>query len=72
MPVSASEEVITKISVALFLIPLTILWDVLTGGAIFNINVVDNLTNLINGLGNGGFVGFVVLIIIASFFMEKK
>ena len=54
------------------LIPLTVLWDVLTGGAIFNINVIDNLTALITSLGNGGFVGFVVLIIVASFFMEKK
>ena len=53
------------------LIPLTILWDVLTGGAIFNINVIDNLTNLINTLGNGGFVGLVVLVLLTSFFVKK-
>ena len=54
------------------LIPLSILWYVLTGGAVFNFDVVGNLTNLISTLGNGGFVGFVVLLIVASFFVDKK
>ena len=54
------------------LIPLSILWYVLTGGAVFNFDVVGNLTNLISTLGYGGFVGFVVLLIVASFFVDKK
>ena len=59
---------------ALFLafIPVTILWYVLTGGAIFNFDVVTNLTALVSSLGNGGFVGLVVLVLIASFFTTKK
>ena len=44
----------------------------LTGGAIFNFDVVANLTALIDQLGNGGFVGLVVLLILASFFVSKK
>ena len=56
----------------LALIPVSVLWYVLTGTDVFGIDVVDNLTTLVNTLGNGGFVGLVVLVIIASFFMNKK
>ena len=52
-------------------IPVTILWYVLTGGAIFSMDVVANLTALVNSLGNGGFVGLVVLVLVASFFTKK-
>ena len=54
------------------LVPVSILWYILTGGAIFNFDVVANLTALIDQLGNGGFVGLVVLLILASFFVSKK
>ena len=52
-------------------IPVTILWYVLTGGTVFGIDVIANLTALITGLGNGGFVGLIVLVLIASFFTKK-
>ena len=52
-------------------IPVTILWYVLTGGAIFSMDVVANLTALVTSLGNGGFVGLVVLVLVASFFTKK-
>ena len=53
-------------------IPVTILWSVLTGGTVFGMDVIANLTALVAGLGNGGFVGLVVLVIIGSFFVGKK
>ena len=53
-------------------IPITILWFILTGGSVFGMDVITNLTSLINGFGEGGFVGLVVLILIASFFVNKK
>tara|TARA_B100001063_G_scaffold5286_1_gene3908 strand:+ start:326 stop:550 length:225 start_codon:yes stop_codon:yes gene_type:complete len=58
---------------ALFMafIPVTILWYVLTGGTVFGMDVIANLTALITGLGNGGFVGLIVLVFITSFFMKK-
>ena len=56
----------------LAVIPLTILWQVLTGGTVFGMDVIANLTALVAGLGNGGFVGLVVLVLIASFFVNKK
>ena len=54
------------------IIPVSILWYVLTGGAVFGIDVVANLTSLINQVGNGGFVGIVVLVLLVSFFTGKK
>ena len=53
-------------------IPVTILWFVLTGGSVFGMDVIANLTSLVNGFGEGGFVGLIVLIIVASFFTGKK
>ena len=53
-------------------IPVTILWSVLTGGTVFGMDVIANLTALVAGLGNGGFVGLVVIVLIASFFVNKK
>ena len=53
-------------------IPVTILWSVLTGGTVFGMDVITNLTSLVNGFGEGGFVGLVVLILVASFFVNKK
>ena len=53
-------------------IPVTILWYVLTGGTVFGMDVIANLTSLVNGFGEGGFVGLVVLILVASFFTGKK
>ena len=59
-------------SLFMALIPITILWFVLTGGSVFGMDVIANLTSLVEGFGNGGFVGLVVLILVASFFTGKK
>ena len=48
------------------LIPVSILYFVLTGTSVFGIDVIANLTSLVNGFGQGGFVGLVVLV--CSFF----
>ena len=53
-------------------ITVTILWYVLTGGSVYGMDVIANLTSLVNGFGEGGFVGLVVLILVASFFVNKK
>jgi len=58
-------------TILMAVLPVTILWYVLTGGSVFGMDVVANLTALITSLGNGGFVGLVVLVLIASFFVKK-
>ena len=59
---------------ALFMafIPVTILWYVLTGGTVFGMDAIANLTSLVKGFVEGGFVGLIVLILVASFFTDKK
>tara|TARA_R100000278_G_C5410930_1_gene143045 strand:- start:286 stop:513 length:228 start_codon:yes stop_codon:yes gene_type:complete len=59
-------------SIFMAVIPVSILWYVLTGGSVFGVDVVANLTDLINQVGNGGFVGIVVLVLLVSFFTGKK
>ena len=59
-------------SLFLALVPVTILWFVLTGGSVFGMDVVANITALVSALGNGGFVGLVVLVILASFFVGNN
>ena len=58
-------------SLFMALIPVTILWFVLTGGSVFGMDAIANLTSLVNGFGEGGFVGLIVLILVASFFTKK-
>ena len=58
-------------TIIMAVLPVTILWQVLTGTTVFGMDVISNLTALVEQLGNGGFVGLVVLFIIASFFTKK-
>ena len=58
-------------SVMMAVLPVTILWYVLTGGAVFGMDVIANLTALVNSFGAGGFTGLVVMVLIASFFVKK-
>ena len=57
-------------SVMMAILPVTILWYVLTGGAVWGMDVVANLTALVNAFGTGGFTGLIVLVILAGFFIK--
>ena len=52
------------------IIPLAILWFVLTGTSVLGFDVVANMTTLLDTLVNGGFIGLVVLVILCSFFTK--
>ena len=58
-------------AVMMSIIPVTILWYVLTGGDVWEMDVITNLTALINNFGTGGFTGLVVLILVAGLFVKK-
>jgi hypothetical protein len=60
------------VGVFMGIIPLAILWFVLTGTSVLGMDVVSNMTSLIDMLANGGFIGLVVLVILASFFTNGK
>jgi len=59
------------LTIMMAVLPVTILWTVLTGGSVFGMDVVANLSALVTSLGNGGFVGLVVLVLLTSFFVKK-
>ena len=59
-------------SLLMAVLPLTILWQVLSGSTVFGMDVIANLTNLVTAIGQGGFAGLIVLIIVISFFTDKK
>ena len=58
-------------AVMMAVIPVTILWYVLTGGDVWGMDVITNLTALINNFGTGGFTGLVVLVLLAGLFVKK-
>ena len=53
------------------IIPLAILWFVLTGTSVLVFDIVGNMTALVDMLVNGGFIGLIVLVILISFFTDK-
>ena len=58
-------------AVMMSILPLTVLWYVLTGGDVWGMDIIANLTVLINNFGTGGFTGLVVLMLVAGLFVKK-
>jgi len=59
------------VTIMMAILPVTILWTVLTGGTMFGMDVIANLSDLVNAFGTGGFTGLVVLLVVMSFFVKK-
>ena len=59
------------VGILMAILPVTILWTVLTGGSVFGMNTIANITDLVNAFGTGGFTGLVVLLVVMSFFIKK-
>ena len=59
------------LGIMMAILPVTILWQVLTGGLVFDMNVIKNIGDLVAMLGNSGFVGLVTLVIVVSFFIKE-
>ena len=60
------------VTIMIHIIPVTILWTLLTGELVFNMDVVGNFMAMINALGKAGFVGLLALVFIMYFFMDCK
>ena len=58
-------------AVMMSILPVTIIWYVLTGGDVWGMDVITNLTALINNFGTGGFTGLIVLMLVAGLFVKK-
>ena len=58
-------------AIMMSIIPVTILWYVLTGGDVWGMDIITNLTALINTFGTGGFTGLIVLMLVAGLFVKE-
>ncbi len=57
------------VSVMMAIVPVTILWTLLTGTSVFGMNIITNFMDMVNQLGANGFVGLLSLIFIMYFFL---
>ena len=60
------------VSIMMAIVPVTILWTLLTGGLVFNMDIIGNFMGMVNALGNAGFVGLLSLVFIMYFFLCDK
>jgi len=58
-------------AVMMSILPLTVLWYVLTGGDVWGMDIIANLTALINNFAAGGFTGLIVLMLVVGLFVKK-
>ena len=57
------------ITIMIHIVPVTILWTLLTGTSVFGMNIIANFMDMVNQLGANGFVGLLSLIFIMYFFL---
>jgi len=60
------------VAIMMSIIPVTILWSLLTGNVIFGMDIIGNFMAMVNALGNAGFVGLLAVVFIMYFFMDCK
>jgi len=60
------------ITIMIHIVPVTILWTLLTGTTVFNMDVIGNFMEMVTMIGNAGFVGLVALLFVMYFFMDCK
>ena len=60
------------VGILMAIVPVTILWQLLTGATIFNIDIITNFVNLVNSIGGAGFTGLLTLVFIMYFFLCDK
>ena len=60
------------VTIMIHIVPVTILWTILTGETVFGIDVIGNFMEIITTIGNAGFVGLVSLLFVMYFFMDCK
>ncbi len=60
------------VGIMMAIVPVTILWQLLTGQLIFGMDVIGNFMGMLNGIAGAGFVGLVALVFIMYFFLCDK
>ena len=60
------------VSILMAIVPVTILWTLLTGTTLFGLDIISNFMDMVTMLGNNGFVGLLALLFIMYFFLCDK
>ena len=60
------------VSILMAIVPVTILWTLLTGTSLFGMDIITNFMNMVNGIGEAGFSGLLALLIVMYFFLCDK
>ena len=60
------------VSILMAIVPVTILWTLLTGTTLFGLDIISNFMDMVTMLGNSGFVGLLALLFIMYFFLCDK
>ena len=60
------------VSILMSIVPVTILWTLLTGTTVFGLDIISNFMDMVTMLGNNGFVGLLALLFIMYFFLCEK
>mgnify|MGYP003128112344 CR=1 FL=1 len=58
------------VTIMIHIVPVTILWQLLTGTLVFEMDVITNFVNLVNSIGGSGFTGLLALVFIMYFFLN--
>ena len=59
------------VAIMIAVVPVTILWQLLTGSLVFDMDIIGNFANMVNAIGNAGFVGLLTLVFVMYFFIKK-
>ncbi len=57
------------VSILMAIVPVTILWTLLTGGNLFGMDIIGNFMTMGNGIGEAGFAGLLALLLVMYFFL---
>ena len=60
------------VAIMMAIVPVTVLWALLTGTTVFGMDIIANFMEMITMIGNAGFVGLIALIFVMYFFLCEK
>ena len=60
------------VAIMIAIVPVTVLWTLLTGATIFGMDIIANFMEMVTMIGNAGFVGLLALLFVMYFFMDCK
>ena len=60
------------VCIMMAIVPVTILWQLLTGTMVFGMDVIGNFMYFVNVIGSNGFVGLLALLFVMYFFLCDK